>query len=572
MKIKKESYAYIICILFLLLPGAVFLKELNLQEHLSLYPGVQRGQRVFDLFAFYKGQLLTWLPPIALMLYFWGHGLPKWEKWLLGPALFFGGIVISTIASPWKPLPFTGSQELFETAFVWSSYLILLYLSRELAKDSRLLKWLFWSGLIGLSPLLLVGVLQVMGKDPFHLLWVKELVLPLQYHSLAKSFSFHNNAHEVYSTIGNPNYMGSLVALFLPLCLTFLFGKRVLWHKALAALLSVVLLVILWKSDSKAGIVGLWGVIVMLWIVYRKSLPRLANIVLPILFLIGSVGGLYRFYKLEEKMAFSDISQLTATDTTLDMHTPELGLSIRISDGNLFFYDHNDSALTLTADENDRERYLIEQPGYEAFSFRFKTKPADHITMAYWDFHYIFYMRNGTFKIRYYDGRYLPVRIPPRLAFLDDYEQLASDRFYIWSRSVPMLFSDGMLGCGADAYPRAYPQDDFYGKFRAYDSSDVIVTKPHNLYLQIGISLGLLALVGFVLLLISFYRGTLKGLSTNEEIAENRAYTIAIILGVTGYLFAGLFNDSCVAVSPFFWVFLGVGFAMTQKTEKRYKR
>lgn len=571
LNLKKESYCYVICLLFLLLPGAVFLKALELQDHLSLFPGIQRGQQVFDLFAFYKGQLLTWLPPLALLLYFWGYGFPRWEKRFIGPLLLFGGIVLSSLASPWKPLPFIGSPELFETAFVWTSYLILLFLAAEIAKDRTALRRLFWAGALGLVPLLVVGVLQLWGRDPYHLLWVKKLVLPQEFHRLANNFTFSKASHEVYTTIGNPNYVGSLVPLLLPLSILFLFGKRALWQKILAGSVSLVFVAILWGSVSKAGIVGVGGLCISLWVVSARRLPKIMNIVIPLVILCLSIGVTYKVYKMEEFMAFSDLSQLTVTDSSLNMHTPELGLSIRVTDGQLQFYDHDNSLLTLYADQDDRERYLIEQPGYEAFSFRFKTKPADHITMAYWDFHYIFYIVNGEFKIRYYDGRYLPVKLPPRLAFLDDYEHLASDRFYIWSRSVPMLFSDGILGCGADAFTRAYPQEDFYGKFRAYDSSDVIVTKPHNLYLQIGISLGILALIGFGIVIFAFYKESLSVLYTKEKGTVHRPYLIAIVLGVSGYLCAGLFNDSSVAVTPFFWVLLGVGTTFAQAERKGVK-
>jgi hypothetical protein len=33
-------------------------------------------------------------------------------------------------------------------------------------------------------------------------------------------------------------------------------------------------------------------------------------------------------------------------------------------------------------------------------------------------------------------------------------------------------------------------------------------------------------------------------------------------LGVVGYLFAGIFNDSVVSVAPVFWIVLGVGVAL----------
>ena len=36
------------------------------------------------------------------------------------------------------------------------------------------------------------------------------------------------------------------------------------------------------------------------------------------------------------------------------------------------------------------------------------------------------------------------------------------------------------------------------------------------------------------------------------------------MLGVIGYLIAGISNDSCVTIAPIFWVLLGIGFAVNR--------
>ena len=48
-------------------------------------------------------------------------------------------------------------------------------------------------------------------------------------------------------------------------------------------------------------------------------------------------------------------------------------------------------------------------------------------------------------------------------------------------------------------------------------------------------------------------------------------YGIAIMLGVVGYLAAGIFNDSVVSVAPVFWILLGTGVALNtinRRTDK----
>ena len=45
---------------------------------------------------------------------------------------------------------------------------------------------------------------------------------------------------------------------------------------------------------------------------------------------------------------------------------------------------------------------------------------------------------------------------------------------------------------------------------------------------------------------------------------RNHWFGAGIMLGVIGYLIAGISNDSCVTIAPIFWVLLGIGFAVNR--------
>lgn len=49
---------------------------------------------------------------------------------------------------------------------------------------------------------------------------------------------------------------------------------------------------------------------------------------------------------------------------------------------------------------------------------------------------------------------------------------------------------------------------------------------------------------------------------------RNHYIGIGIMLGVLGYLIAGISNDSCVAIAPLFWALLGIGFSVNQINKK----
>src|SRR5690606_8579420 len=78
-------------------------------------------------------------------------------------------------------------------------------------------------------------------------------------------------------------------------------------------------------------------------------------------------------------------------------------------------------------------------------------------------------------------------------ALFSGYEGYASGRGYIWSRTLPLLKKHIILGSGADTYMIAFPQQDYVG-LSNYGYGDQLVTKPHNLYLQVGVQTGLLSL------------------------------------------------------------------------------
>ena len=57
------------------------------------------------------------------------------------------------------------------------------------------------------------------------------------------------------------------------------------------------------------------------------------------------------------------------------------------------------------------------------------------------------------------------------------------------------------IGKGPDTFFAEFPQGDLLGKLYAYDTTQMIVDKPHNLYLQIGINEGGIALLAFLVMM-----------------------------------------------------------------------
>ena len=89
-------------------------------------------------------------------------------------------------------------------------------------------------------------------------------------------------------------------------------------------------------------------------------------------------------------------------------------------------------------------------------------------------------------------------------------EKLGSMRGYIWSRSIPMLKNNLILGSGPDTFAFRFPQNDLIGLYYAYDTPNTIVDKPHNLYLQIALNDGVIALLAFLAIMIIYIVDSIK--------------------------------------------------------------
>lgn len=147
-------------------------------------------------------------------------------------------------------------------------------------------------------------------------------------------------------------------------------------------------------------------------------------------------------------------------------------------------------------------------------------------------------------------------------------EKLGSARGYIWSRTLPLLKNCLVTGYGADTFTYIFPQNDYLAKYYSYtfeghsEGFYVTVDKPHNLYLQIFYGNGLIALIAFLGIAVFYLVDCFRLYALRREYRAEQIMGIAIMLGVVGYLAAGMFNDSVVHVAPVFWVLLGVGAAL----------
>ena len=142
-----------------------------------------------------------------------------------------------------------------------------------------------------------------------------------------------------------------------------------------------------------------------------------------------------------------------------------------------------------------------------------------------------------------------------------NHEQFASGRGFIWSRSLPLLKKNVLWGCGPDNYVFEFPNDDYVGLLNNNYAGEV-VTRPHNMYIQMGIQTGVISLILFLAAYVLYFINSVKIYLQNEEQMSAVQYLVmAVLAGSFAYMICGLANDSTVCVTPVFAVLVGIGMA-----------
>ena len=83
------------------------------------------------------------------------------------------------------------------------------------------------------------------------------------------------------------------------------------------------------------------------------------------------------------------------------------------------------------------------------------------------------------------------------------FDNLFTGRGYIWRNTLPILKNTLIFGHGAGTFEMYFKQFDFVGLLNSQGNVDLIIDKPHSLYLQIACNQGVVCSVAVVVLLFT---------------------------------------------------------------------
>jgi hypothetical protein len=306
-------------------PLIVYMKSYDL--HGTLVTAWTGGLEHVDFFNWWKALCLI-LVFVALI----GIHITQWfmtRKSLEMPRLFLPLILfevwvfLSAIASTVPDVVFSGFIDRSEGLWVLLAYSMLCYTAFTVTKDAKTVRMILSCIFCGSLVIAGIGLFQFLGFDFFQTDFGKRLILPEIYEQFMNQLTFNFGKNIMYTTVYNPNYLGSYASLLLPIAwgLTFTwaesgmkknlkditgkaagnrsdeFGTKMRSvlqrNKWVVGVLFSLAIFILWLgSMSRAGLLGGTVAAVLFLLLQAKSIVRNP---IPSVFLIAGMVGMYLF-------------------------------------------------------------------------------------------------------------------------------------------------------------------------------------------------------------------------------------------------------------------------------------
>ena len=145
-------------------------------------------------------------------------------------------------------------------------------------------------------------------------------------------------------------------------------------------------------------------------------------------------------------------------------------------------------------------------------------------------------------------------------------DSLFTGRGYIWRNTLPIIKNTFIFGHGAGTFEMYFKQFDFVGLLNSQGNVDLIIDKPHSLYLQIACNQGVLCSLAVIVLLLiiiikrvcTIYKKLTPNVH-NEFIDHKKIFAgISGALLIVAFMIFELITDSNITVNPLFIVILGM--------------
>lgn len=580
--------------LFLVMVIPLVVYGVLVESKLNQFPWFSDNGEILDLFLFYKKNTIIIVSCIIILFIFimicqkgrkLGTRNLKHTLLLFLPfGLYVLLTILSSIFSPLQMYVWKGIMEQFESVWVIIGYFFICLYGYLAFCENFFIAFGIFSTIIGA-----IGTLQFFEVDIYRTSLFQKLCMPQN----LQEITFHITAESgrSYCSLSNPNYVGMLCCLTIPILTVLTISARKRRFKILYGISNLLMLCSLIGSRSKSGILSTAICVIFMCILYRKQIhitfygshQKKPVLITVTLLTIGLIILLF-WYHWD---SFSEnIRSLRNQKNDPDTQINEIATnnnSVKIVYHDYIFYfslNHNANSLTDAiniVDESGKPYIVYENQG----TLYFQLNSLSHLTASYTkygnyaaleigDGNYYWYFTehidNPNAAVTwYYITHYgkLDKLLSNEIAAcqaLNGKERIISGRGYIWSRTIPLLKKHILLGSGQDTFAAVFPNNDYLGMAK-WGYKDMLITKPHCMYMQIAVQSGILSLIALGVFWIVYFIKTIK---TAKSIAQISPIVIAVAVSILGYLLTALTNDSNVGTAPIFWLLLGIGLRLTE--------
>lgn len=504
----------------------------------------------------------------------------------LGVYLLFA--LLSSVCSEHRMAALTGCDTQFESFFTLLGYVLLVLYLSHLIENEKDMKFAGIALGISMVEMSILGILQYSGHDLYNYEWYQRLITPDGY---LEQIGFVGGAGDtVVLNAYNSNYAGVILATMAALCLGVLLTEKKPWCMAVEIVLLIALVTCQIGTGSRAGllVLAVTGVLAVVYLLRR--LYKYWYVLIPAMTFVVLAGSLFiQYLNLPildriwaafsvEKAEENPLSRMVTTENGVEITYHDVYFKIRMS--------HSDEGFQFTVlDKKGSRMPIIWQKEESHFVFENETLSSVTITPLYLNgetpiFALTMAGRDWIFKpgtkwapeytyVNEY-GQWDTMDETKRIGFYG-YERFASHRGFIWSQSIPLLFERIFLGEGANCFAFAYPQNNYKDMYY-YVGGITPVTRPHNLYLQMGVEVGVIGLLAMIVFWAAYLLQSVKLYFKSTFSTWTERIGFGCFLAVFVYLVCGLSNDSMITIAPTFWCIMGVGLAANRLVKMQKKR
>ncbi|MBF4695120.1 O-antigen ligase family protein [Fusibacter ferrireducens] len=584
MKTKKsilEQGALLIALIAVgIIPILVRVTQVNYpMSKYSWYPNVDV---FFDIYTYFKSNCVIALGVMALI--YLSITILKKRDWskikkdvvLALIAFLFIWVIVSTFFSTDLYMSLHGYIDRYESIWVWFSYFLIfmvIYSHSWNEKEAILVNRAF---------ILLNLILSIIGLGQyFH---VDVLFNPIVKPFLT-SFSLINSEFNIGSayqynrisqTLFNSNQVGYFCSFSIPYFLNLLLNEREPKKRYFYFAFTGLLLFNLFGSIARNGLIAVAFTVPLIlylnrekFLKYFKSLKWIVLGVVAVIlvgslvmnsFIIERFGELFNPYASEQSI---ESIMVEGNDIKINYMASELKIAITAHSAQGWVMNYYlDDQLIEPSGIDELGRYVFDQQVLNGVSVFLQQVDSNVYFVVNMDQRNWYFGYNGD-QLSYVNiyQKFDKIEKPQSIGF-KGIESMGTGRFYIWSRTLPLILNHPVVGNGVDTFASQFPQEDYVGKHYIYHTTDMVVDKVHNLYLQIAYDFGLPAIIAFLALLLIYYKRFIRRNIKDDGFLKS--FNISICIGITGYLVASMFNDSSVHTAPIFWAFLALSFSLVK--------